>query len=173
MNTINSYQDEETYHLEDPMPHTSVLFVCLGNICRSPLAEGVFRGMVCQAGLADQIKVDSCGTGDWNVGRPPHQGSQTVAAAHGIDISELRARQITSHDLATFEWIIAMDNSNVANIRRIDMPSGGAVHKLLSFADNVTTTEVPDPYYKGGFDGVYQLIVEGCTGLFTHVTTKQ
>ena len=98
---------------------TRVLMVCLGNICRSPLAEGLFRDHVNRAGLADAFTIDSAGTGGWHVGEAPHKGSLGIAAEHGIDISDQRSRQVRADELSQWDWIIAMDASNRKNLLRM------------------------------------------------------
>jgi len=143
---------------------TSVLFVCLGNICRSPLAEGVFRQTVEQAGLSESFLIDSAGTGSWHQGHPPDPRSVGVAAAYGIDISGLRARQVTEADFDRFDLILAMDRDNLASLRRI----GGQDHaaRIRLFLER-PERNVPDPYYGGadGFETVYELVKGGCLDL--------
>jgi len=151
---------------------TSVLFVCLGNICRSPVAEGVFRDLVAQAGLADRIEIDSAGTGDWHIGRGPDPRSCAVAARHGIDITGLRARQLCRADFARFRFIVAMDASNLADIRAV-APAGHSaeVRMLLDFVPGMEGRPVPDPYYGGpeDFEETYRLARLGCEALLETV----
>ncbi len=149
----------------------AVLFVCLGNICRSPMAEAVFADMVEKAGLSDQIIVDSVGTGSWHVGEPAHEGTQRVLRAHGIDFQHV-ARQINANDLHEADYLIAMDRSNLAAIRRLG-PTNAEIGLLLDYAEGVDETDVPDPYYTGGFDYVYELVVAGCRGLLDHIREKE
>lgn len=154
------------------MPKTRVLMVCLGNICRSPLAEGIFRTMVQQRGLSDQIEVDSAGTADYHEGEAPHVGSLAVAARHDIDISAQRARTVTPADFGAFDWFLAMDTSN-RNALRHRAPDGfalGRIRLLLEFAE-FGPKEVPDPYYTNGFDEVFDLITAGCAGFLDRLTT--
>ena len=99
-----------------------ILFVCLGNICRSPMAEAIFREKVKKEGLADRIKVDSAGTGDWHIGKPPHQGTREILKAKRISDEGLFARQIKASDLNEFDYIIAMDTENVKNIKKLSWP---------------------------------------------------
>lgn len=152
-------------------PPTSILFVCLGNICRSPLAEGIMAHLVTERGLAGQIRVDSAGTGDWHAGEPPHRGSIQVAKAHGIDISGQVARQVTEADLDRFDWLVAMDTTNRNALRHLD--SGrrkwDRIVLLLDYAGDGTPRDVPDPYYEGGFDRVFDLVSRGCEGFLAHV----
>lgn len=148
-----------------------VVFVCLGNICRSPMAEGVFQHMVEQAGLSDRIQVDSCGTGHWHIGEEPHFGTQRTLARHGIPYKH-RARQLCAADLTEAEYLIAMDSENLSSLRRVG-PSKAHVALLLDFAKEVETVDVPDPYYNGRFDEVYDLVVRGCQGLLAHIREKE
>jgi protein-tyrosine phosphatase len=147
-----------------------VLFVCLGNICRSPMAEAVFQHLVNEAGLADQIMVDSAGTGDWHVGEPAHTGTRRVLTQRGIPYNG-RARQVAAPDMVEQTYIIAMDDSNVKELRRrfSDHPQ---LYRLLDFAAG-DVRDVPDPYYTGSFDYVYELVEEGCRGLLAMIREKE
>lgn len=150
-----------------------VLFVCLGNVCRSPMAEAVFRHLVEQAGLADQIVVDSAGTSDYHIGEPAHPGTRAILSAHGIGYSG-RARRITRADFDRFDYILAMDDDNLADLRRLAPPETPAViRRFLDFADNVSTREVPDPYYNGQFEYVYRLVRRGAEGLLAHIRAEK
>ena len=152
-----------------------VLFVCLGNICRSPMAEAVFRHLVEQAGLGDQIVVDSAGTSDYHLGERAHHGTRAVLGAHGIEYDG-RARQVTPDDFEQFDYILAMDNDNLAALRRTAPPETRAViRRFLDFADGVGTHEVPDPYYYGQaeFEYVYQLVRRGAEGLLAHIRAEK
>lgn len=137
-----------------------ILFVCLGNICRSPLAEGIFRAQAGSAGLAGALSIDSAGTGPWHVGKPPDPRSIQVAAQHGIDISTQRARQIAATDFGDFDTILAMDRNNLATLEALDSGTGADLRLLL----DTPAQDVPDPYYggPGGFEDVYQLLWSGC-----------
>ena len=143
---------------------TSILFVCLGNICRSPLAEGVMRHKVFDAGLVNDFVLDSCGTGAWHVGNPPDRRSIGVGARHGVDLSDLRARKVQVDDFHSFDLILAMDRSNLSDLRRLQPRDGRA--KLALYLDycglgpSLGFDEVPDPYYGGadGFEDVFHMI---------------
>lgn len=154
------------------MPVVKVLFVCLGNICRSPTAEGVFRELVKRKGLSDLIKTDSAGTGDWHVGKKPDKRAQETALMRGFDISDLRGRQVTAKDFITFDYVMAMDRCNYANLQNI-CPDGyqDRVHMFLSFFAASPEEEIPDPYYGGpaGFDYVFDLVEEASLGLIKDI----
>ena len=150
----------------------NVLFVCLGNICRSPMADGVMQNLVNQAGLGDKIHVDSAGTGGWHVGEQAHHGTRKILKKHDIPY-EGRARQFIQDDLDTFTYVLAMDNSNLSNIQRLAPQNPSAeINLFLHYAKQANTvdvTEVPDPYYTGGFDYVYDLVNAGCQALLDHI----
>lgn len=147
-----------------------VLFVCLGNICRSPMAEAVFRHLVKQAGLEDVIDVESAGTGSWHIGERPHRGTLEVLRKNQIDVGGKRARQMSRSDVDQFDYIIAMDAENVADIEAI---TGRRVPRLLEFAPHSGTLDVPDPYYTGTFDHVYQLVLAGSQGLLDQIRQRE
>ena len=119
--------------------------VCLGNICRSPLAEGIFRHLVDAAGASDDFMVDSAGTGGWHVGNPPHQGSIDIALVRGIDIRDQRSRQVQASELHEWDWIIAMDESNRTNLLSLGAPPE-RTRLLLSFVPPGYSRGVPDPH---------------------------
>lgn len=144
-----------------------VLFVCLGNICRSPMAEGVFRQLVKEAGLANRIDTASAGTGGWHVGERPHRGTLAILKEHNIDLGNKRSHQIIHSDLREYDYIVAMDSENVADIQAL---FGKRVPRLMEFIlDNELPLDVPDPYYTGGFEQVYDLVEAGCRGLLAHI----
>ena len=146
-----------------------VLFVCLGNICRSPMAEAVFQDLVDQAGLKDDITVDSAGTGGLHLGERAHRGTLNVLRQHGIEY-EGRARQFTRADFDRFDYILTMDDDNLADVRAMLPPTTqAAVRRFLDFAGDVPTRAVPDPYYTGQFEEVYALVRQGAEGLLTHI----
>jgi len=147
---------------------TSVLFICLGNICRSPLAEGIFTHLVDQRGLSDQFHIDSCGTGSWHVGKPPDPRSVLVASKYGLDLSHLRARQFDhDRDPHKFDWLIPMDRANHDDIVAMGSPAE-KVRLMRSFDPTLKSpSDVPDPYYGGddGFDKVYEMLMRSCEGM--------
>ena len=128
------------------MTRVSICFVCLGNICRSPTAEGVMRRQVDAAALADRIAIDSAGTGDWHVGEPPDTRAQAAARGRGYDLSALRARQVSAADFERFDLLLAMDEANLAELRRRCPPQHrDKVRLLMEFAPDSAETEVADP----------------------------
>ena len=150
------------------MKSTSVLFVCLGNICRSPLAEGIFRHLVAERGLDGAFTIDSCGTSAYHVGEPPHKGSQEIARARGVSLEGQRSRQVCDEDFDRFDWLVAMDVSNRNNLRSLAARNGVGddnIVLLLDYAQGDAPREVPDPYYVGGFDVVFDYVKDGCEGL--------
>ena len=152
-----------------------VLFVCLGNICRSPTAEGVFRLLIEREGLGDRIIVDSAGTGDWHVGSPPDRRAQAAARHRGIDLSGLRARQAKSGDFQRFDYVLAMDADNHSELAGFCPPGEEhRLHMFLDFAPELGRSNVPDPYYggDGGFDAVLDMIEAASFGLLTDIRDK-
>ncbi|MCG8408809.1 MAG: low molecular weight phosphotyrosine protein phosphatase [Phycisphaerales bacterium] len=146
---------------------TSVLFVCLGNICRSPLAEGVFRDLAQKRRLSDKLEIESAGTGAWHVGNPPDPRSIEIANEHGIDISQQQARRITEADFSQFDFIFAMDQDNLRHLSAHRPPDGTATLSLFLDYAGLGQKDVPDPYYGGtdGFQRVYGMIETASSGI--------
>ena len=146
--------------------------MCLGNICRSPTAEGVFRHLIETRGLQHQITIDSAGTGDWHIGKGADLRATQAALTRGYDLSSLRARQAIADDFRQFDYILAMDNANLRDLRKL-APSDftGYLGLFLDFAHRSDFSEVPDPYYGGneGFELVLDLIEEASEGLLQHI----
>lgn len=157
------------------MSRVSVLFVCLGNICRSPTAEAVFRQLVIKHGLEHAITIDSAGTHAYHVGEPPDHRAQAAAARRGIDMSLLRGRRATESDIEQFDYILAMDNENYHNLLAISSDGlENKIHLFLDFAPDRPEQEVPDPYYggPGGFDNVLDMVEDASIGLLEHIRSR-
>jgi protein-tyrosine phosphatase len=151
---------------------TRVLFVCMGNICRSPTAEGVFKRLVTNAGLDAEIESDSAGTHDYHIGDPPDGRSQSAARRRGCDLSTLRARQVAHDDFAAFDYVLAMDETNLTALRGLCPANYRERVKLfLEFAPEAGRRDVPDPYYGGaqGFEDVLDLVELAAQGLLDHI----
>ena len=154
------------------MSSFSVLFVCMGNICRSPTAHGVFRHKVEQEGLVDTVVVDSAGTHNYHPNSPPDERSQAHAAKRGYDLSDLRARQVNGRDFEKFDLILVMDLDNLTQVQQECPPQyQHKVRRLTEFCLEFDSKVVPDPYYGGGtgFDHVLDLVEDACEGLIRHV----
>ena len=152
-----------------------VLFVCMGNICRSPMAQAVFQQLVKDAGLADVVQVDSAGTHDYHVGEAPDARAQQAAGRRGYDLSRLRARQARREDFDAFDLVLAMDRVNMRALQRL-CPQAHA-HKLklfMEFHSNREIREVPDPYYGGedGFERVLDMVEDAGQGLLRHLRER-
>ena len=147
-----------------------ILFVCLGNICRSPMAEAVLVHRVREAGLENQIEVDSAGTGDWHIGDAPHAGTLQILKTNGIE-HPMRARQIVISDLDEFDYLIVMDDKIERDVRAL---ATGRAHiaRLLDYLPEIQDKNVPDPYFTGDFDAVYQMVSAACDNLLAQIREK-
>lgn len=149
-----------------------VLFVCLGNICRSPTAEGVFRHLVASEGLSAHIETDSAGTHAYHVNEAPDVRAQAAAANRGIDLSDLRGRKATAADIEAFDYVLAMDRDNYNNLVAISLkPHVSKIRLFLEYAPDRPEDEVPDPYFggSGGFDRVLDMIEDASQGLLADI----
>jgi protein-tyrosine phosphatase len=150
-----------------------VLFVCLGNICRSPLAQGVFEDVLKREGLEGEVFVDSAGTGRWHVGEPPDERALDAASLRDLDISSQRARQLRPEDCENFDYILTMDEENYHTVSSLCRESA-VVRPFLDFAEDSPEREVPDPYYGGpnGFERVLDLVEEASEGLLENIRKR-
>ncbi len=154
------------------MKKISVLFCCMGNICRSPTAEAVFRTRVEEAGLAQHIAIDSVGTHDYHIGNPPDLRTQRAAKQRGYDLSNLRGRQVEVVDFSRFDYVLAMDNANMAILQGLcPAVQRDRLELFLQYAQSHQETEVPDPYYGGedGFENVLDMVEDAAAGLLLHI----
>lgn len=152
-----------------------ILFVCMGNICRSPTAEGVTRALAQRHGVAGLFEFDSAGTHGYHIGNPPDRRAQQAAAGRGYDLSPLRARQVDHHDFVRFDHILAMDRDNLELLRQsCPAEHRGKLRLFLDFAADSATDEVPDPYYGGvaGFERVLDLVEHAAAGLLRDLAKK-
>ena len=158
------------------MDKISVLFVCLGNICRSPTAESVFFNSVEKQGLGHLIAIDSAGTSDWHVGKKPDSRTVSAAKTRHYDLSALRGRQVVVEDFECFDFILAMDQDNLQALEQLK-PNNykGHLGLFLDFSSQSEYNEVPDPYHGGarGFDLVLDLVEDACSGLLVHIKKQQ
>lgn len=158
------------------MRPTRVLFVCLGNICRSPLAESIFRHLARERGVAAEFEIDSAGTSAYHAGDPPDPRSVTTAGALGIQVVG-ESRALTGEDLERFDYVIAMDAENLSEIDRLRQQVGGRarVHRLREWDSTPDDLNVPDPYYggAGGFERVHELVHRSCASLLDHLLTER
>lgn len=152
-----------------------VLFVCMGNICRSPTAHGVFRALVEREGLPHAIGIDSAGTHAYHVGNPPDKRAQATARGRGIELSDLLARRVAPEDFDEFDYVLAMDQDNYMALCEIcPDPHVDKIHMFMDFAPQMRTREVPDPYYGGpaGFDRVFDLVEAASEGLLEEIRRR-
>ncbi|TVP82570.1 low molecular weight protein-tyrosine-phosphatase [Thioalkalivibrio sp.] len=157
------------------MPKIRVLMVCMGNICRSPMAHGVFAERIREAGLEHAVEVDSAGTHSYHVGEPPDRRAQATARARGYELSGQRARRLVEDDFRDFDYVLVMDDENLRNARALQPTDGTArLHRFLEFAGSRPEREVPDPYYGGsqGFATVMDLVEEAATGFLSHLRQR-
>ncbi len=149
-----------------------VLFVCMGNICRSPMAQGVFHKLVQEAGLEDQVSIDSAGTHSYHIGDAPDQRAQSILRDRGIDISGLRGRQVADPDFKQFDYILAMDTANLNNLkRRASSSYHDKIRLMLAYSRRYPNLDVPDPYFGGaeGFDEVLRMVEDAGQGLLKEI----
>lgn len=152
-----------------------VLFVCMGNICRSPTAHGVFRHLVTERGLGHLIEIDSAGTHAYHVGEPPDRRAQSTATARGVDLADLRARRVAASDFEQFDYILAMDRGNYEMlVSQCPTTARAKVALFLEFAPEVGHKEVPDPYYGGqkGFERVFDMVEAAANGLLADIESR-
>jgi len=152
-----------------------VLFVCMGNICRSPTAHGVFRELVQREGLHELIEIDSAGTHAYHVGKGPDERAQATARTRGIDLSDLRARQVAAEDFEHYDYVIAMDQENYISLsRQCPEQLVERIYMFMDFAPQMRTREVPDPYYGGaqGFERVFDLVDAAAAGLLEEIRQR-
>ena len=152
---------------------TKVLFVCMGNICRSPTAEGSFRSIVSKQELSDCFEIDSAGTHAYHIGNSPDSRSQKTARKYGVDLSNLRARQVHESDFYYYDHIIAMDMDNIKILKSIcPNDSQSQIKLLLDYLPDSGSQSVPDPYFEGKFDEVFGMVYEACTSFLESLVKK-
>ena len=157
-----------------PAQPVKVIFVCMGNICRSPTAHGIFQALVDEQGLSDVIEVKSAGTHGYHIGSSPDQRAQTCAKKFDIDLSSLRARQFFTKDFNDFTYVIGMDQDNLKDMLAIKPDDYSATAALLlEYSDKYSQDEIPDPYYgDDGFELVFDMVKDGSVGLLRHIRQK-
>ena len=152
---------------------TKVLFVCMGNICRSPTAEGAFRSIVLKQKLSDFFEIDSAGTHAYHIGNPPDSRSQQTARKYGVDLSNQRARKVNESDFYYYDYIIAMDTDNIEILRSIrPTNSQSQIKLLLDYLPDASIQSVPDPYFEGKFDEVFGMVYTACTSFLENLVKK-
>lgn len=165
-----------TSRTETNMKQTSILMVCMGNICRSPTAEGVLRRKAEAVGMMPQLHIDSAGTHDYHVGNPPDARAQKAALGRGYDLATLRGRQVSDQDFETFDYVLAMDRDNLTNLRqRCPEQHKHKVKLFLAFSSRFPNLNVPDPYYGGnkGFEQVLDMVEDAADGLLAAIRREQ
>ncbi|MEC2078620.1 low molecular weight protein-tyrosine-phosphatase [Metabacillus fastidiosus] len=146
----------------------NVLFVCLGNICRSPMAEALFRDLIRKEKLSNKIIVDSAATSSWHIGSPPHKGTLAILKEYNVSTDGMAGRQLAKGDFEKFDYIVGMDESNITNIYEMTgQPNHPKIIRLLDLTDH--KKDVPDPYYTGDFQETYDLVTEGCKALLEKI----
>ena len=146
----------------------NVLFVCLGNICRSPMAEAILRNNVHKEGLADQISIDSAATSSWHIGKPPHEGTLAKLKEYDVSSEGMAGRQLAKDDFEKFDYIVGMDESNIQNIREmLGQPDHPKIFRFLDLTAH--QKDLPDPYHTGDFEETYELVSEGCHALLEKI----
>ena len=151
---------------------TNVLFICLGNICRSPMAEFVFKDMVKSKGLSDKFHIESAATSTWEIGNPVHHGTRDKLAPLGISVAGKTARKMTKRDYDKFDYILGMEKRNISDIISIvGSDPNHKVHRLLDYSSN--PRDIADPWYTGNFDVTYDDIYEGCEGFLNYILTHK
>ncbi|EHN60873.1 low molecular weight phosphotyrosine protein phosphatase [Listeria innocua ATCC 33091] len=136
------------------------------------MAEGLFRKEVANAGLTDEIEIDSAATGTWNLGKPPHRGTREVLKKHGINYEAMRARKVTDADFEQADYIIGMDQNNIADLNALNKNKDVTIRSLMSFVSGKEEEEIPDPYYTGDFDETERMVTEGVKALLAFITKK-